>query len=46
VTIRLTAADRRLLRRAGSVRVRAFAVTTDAGGNVADTSRSATLRFR
>jgi hypothetical protein len=45
VTVRLTASDRKLLRRGRTVRVRAFAVTTDAGGNVADTSRSATLRF-
>jgi hypothetical protein len=45
VTVRISRATRALLRRGRSVRVRAFAVTTDAGGNVADTSRSATLRF-
>jgi|tagenome__1003787_1003787.scaffolds.fasta_scaffold20926894_2 hypothetical protein len=45
VTVRISRATRSLMRRGRSVRVRAFAVTTDAGGNVADTSRSATLRF-
>jgi len=45
-TLRVSAATRRLLGRARSVRVRAFAVTTDAAGNVASTSRGATLRFR
>jgi hypothetical protein len=45
VTLRLRRGDVQLLRRAGSVRVRAYAVTTDAAGNVGTTSRSATLRF-
>jgi Calx-beta domain len=45
VRLRLSAANRRLLRRAGRVRVRAFAVTTDGAGNVGNTTRTATLRF-
>ncbi|TML96926.1 MAG: hypothetical protein E6G10_25940 [Actinobacteria bacterium] len=46
VALPLSAATRGLLRRAHSVRVRAYAVTTDAAGNLATTSRGATLRFR
>ena len=46
ITIRLSAANRRLLRQARRVRVRAFAVTTDAAGNVGNASRSATLTSR
>ena len=45
VTLKISAANRRLLRRARKVKVRAFAVTTDANGNVGNTSRAATLRF-
>jgi Calx-beta domain len=46
LTLRIGRANTRLLRRAHRVRVRAFAVTSDANGNVGNSSRAATLRFR
>jgi Calx-beta domain len=46
VSIRVSRANRRLLRRGGRVRVRAFAVTRDSARNVGNSTKSATLSFR
>src|SRR5205085_1956252 len=45
LTLRLSATNRHLLKEARTVRVRAFAVATDANGNVGNASRGATLHF-